>query len=354
MSGELSPYNSAAIAPADEQLSDAAKAFAVASMASNTKRAYRAQWKLWTAYATRVGCEQLPASPFHVANWLAERAKPNSDDGATLSTVRTAVAADRSAHQAAGLHFDTAHPSIKSVTAGIARKKARLVKQATPLRPNLIANVLETLTDEPVDLRDAALLALGYMFALRRSEAAGIDLGEQGDGDSVLYIEPDEIRLVEIRGKTLRPGEQRERVVPRHPNAPAVALVERWIAVAGIQPGQALLRSVAKGGKVGPRLSDQNIAWIIKRRLFVYYTRHMRMDEAAAEAAVKAYSGHSLRVGFAVAAADGAADIGAITRAGGWRGPAMPIRYTERAEQRRTSPHLKPGVGLSSYMRGSR
>ena len=51
------------------------------------------------------------------------------------------------------------------------------------------------------------------------------------------------------------------------------------------------------------------------------------------------YSGHSLRVGFAVTAAEGGADIRSIASVTRHRSLAMPARYAEKADQVRTSPH---------------
>lgn len=343
MSTKVALHNSTEIATTDEpRLSDDAKRFMLSSKAANTRRSYRTQWAAWEAYAVAQDIPPLPPHPVSVANWLASRAAA----GQTLSTLRTAVAAVRAAAEAAGETFDTRHPAIRQALAGIGRENAREIAQAKPLRPDLIRRVLDCLSDRPQDLRDGALLALGYVFGLRRSEVAGIDLDRLGDGDSVLRISVDELELTEVRGKTLRGGKQRTRYVPRSANAQAVALIERWLATAGIEAGQPVFRRVLKGGAIGGRLHADNVGKIIKARLTDYYMRAELMSPEAAAAAADEFSGHSLRVGFAVAAANAGADVGAIARAGGWLGPTMPERYTRQADGRKTSPHRLDGVGL--------
>ena len=56
-----------------------------------------------------------------------------------------------------------------------------------------------------------------------------------------------------------------------------------------------------------------------------------------ADAEAARYSGHSLRVGFAVAAAEAGADIRAIASVTRHRSLAMPARYAQKAEQIKTS-----------------
>ena len=60
------------------------------------------------------------------------------------------------------------------------------------------------------------------------------------------------------------------------------------------------------------------------------------------------YSGHSLRVGFAVSAAEAGVDLRSIATVTRHASMEMPRRYAERADQLRTSPYKVAGVGLSS------
>ena len=47
-----------------------------------------------------------------------------------------------------------------------------------------VLQMLSTCGASPIGRRDAALLAIGYIFALRRSELVALDLDRQGDGDA--------------------------------------------------------------------------------------------------------------------------------------------------------------------------
>ena len=141
-------------------------------------------------------------------------------------------------------------------------------------------------------------------------------------------------------------GEAQTVAVPRIENAEAVQAVETWIKLAGIKRAEPLLRHVRKGGKLGDRLHPQSVAKIIKARVGAHYEDlGASEDDAAIEAS--RYSGHSLRVGFCVSAAEAGADLRAMATVSRHKSLAMPMRYSQKAEQIRTSPHRLPGVGLN-------
>jgi integrase len=141
-------------------------------------------------------------------------------------------------------------------------------------------------------------------------------------------------------------GEPQVVAVPRAENAEAVRAVEAWIEMASIQPGEPILRRVTKGGEIGGRLHPQSVAKIIKARVGEHH-EWLGAPELKAQEEAARYSGHSLRVGFAVTAAEGGAGIRAIASVTRHRSLTMPARYAEKAEQIRTSPHRLPGVGLN-------
>src|SRR5262249_52691136 len=93
--------------------------------------------------------------------------------------------------------------------------------------------------------------------------------------------------------------------------AEAVKAIEAWIKLARIAPGDAVLRSVTKGGKIGDRLHAQSVAHIVKARIAEHY-RSLGVPVGKAEEEAGRFSGHSLQVGFAVSAAEAGADVRAI------------------------------------------
>ena len=292
------------------------------------------------AWCEQNGRPAFPADTNDVANYLAERGSV----GQSVSTLRTVVAAIKAGHDANGLPFDTKAPAITRTLRGLHNESPKLPRQAEPIRGETILELMAGTDTSPIGLRDAAMLALGYVFALRRSELVALDFETQGTGDGVLRIAAKTMEITFAMSKTAT-SEPQVVAVPRAENSEAVKAVEAWIEAASIQPGEPILRSVTKGGEIGGRLHPQSVAKIIKARIGEHHQLHgAPANKAAAEAA--RYSGHSLRVGFSVSAAEGGADIRAIASVTRHRSLTMPARYAQKAEQIRTSPHRLPGVGL--------
>lgn len=322
------------------ELTDLSRSYARASRADNTRRAYAAQMKLWSTHAAAHEVPAFPADPGAVANWLAARAAA----GQAYATLRTALAALRAGHVALGIAFDTRAPAIETVMRGIGRVHAREQRQVEPIRATDINEILAALGGDPRALRDGALLALGYMFGLRRSELVAIDLSDQGGGDGAVRIGAREVTLVLARSKTGVAGSVETVVIPRPPVATAVAAIERWVSSACIATGSPLLRRVDRSGRVLGRLHDQSVATIIKRRICEHLLRQ-GVDAAAAAAESARFAGHSLRVGFAVTAAEHGATADEIALVTRHRSLEMPRRYAAKADALRRSPYRRSGVG---------
>lgn len=308
------------------RLSDHAKRYARASVAPNTERAYKAQWKKWAAWCAEHDHDPFDGDIDNVVNWLASRAAA----GQSISTLKTAVAALKFGFGVKGLQFDAAAPKIKAVLSGISREEARAPKQAQAIRA---LDVIEGITVGPdaslIELRDAAVIALAYLFALRRSELVSLDFRKQGTGGGFVVIGTRSIDLTLVRSKTGN-GKPQTVSIPVSGNEDAILLIMRWIEEANIREGEPLIQRVRKGSRVGGRMSDQSVAAIVKRTFGA------------------SYSGHSLRVGFAVSAAEAGVDLRSIAAVTRHRSMEMPRRYAEQAAQLSTSPYNSPGVGLNA------
>lgn len=335
-------------------LSEDARGFARASLSESTRRNYAAQWRLWSAYTERDGLSAMPADPVAVANWVSHRVLHGTPHaarakggrtGQTLGTARAAIAAITTMHRLAGHEFDSGHKAIKAVLAGIRRERPEAQRQVKAMPGALVSAILAGMGDSVIELRDAALLAVGYAFARRRSELVGLDWHAHGVGDGWLGIDDTHITLTLLAHKT-QGAEPLVVVVPRATNPALTRALERWTASACIEPGRPLFQGVSKSGRLcGGRLHGQSVAGIIKRRvqrhLVAQGTPRQRAEELAA-----AYSGHSLRSGFCTTAAEAGADPLAIATVSGHRGLAMVQRYTAQADKQRRSPHNLAGVGL--------
>lgn len=215
----------------------------------NTRTAYTGAWRAFTTWCEEQGRIALPAEPATVAAWLATLA-----DGAggrrplSRSTINQYLAAVTLAHRLDGHGFDRGHPIIRETWAGISRSKARteVERQARPVLADDLRELLADLRPDhlPADARDAALLALGWAAALRRSELIGLDWQELGTGTGILRIDERGIEVTLARSK----GEQTAAVtvaVPRADMPAACAAVERWAASAALKSGEPVFRAIA-------------------------------------------------------------------------------------------------------------
>jgi integrase len=275
-----------------------------------------------------------------VAAYLAQRAQA----GAAVASIEVAVAAIAFAHRTEGYVLERAHPALSLVLDGIRREHARVQQQAQPLTAGLLGDVLAGSSIAPVERRDAALLALLYVFALRPSEVVGLDWGRHGSGRGWLSIDSDRAQMVLLGSKASTAPEVI--AIPSAAIPRALEAVRIWIELAGIAVGEPFLRPLTRAGGIrAERLHVGSVSGIVKRALLRHFLGiGMAIDAAYSEA--HRFSGHSGRVGFYVSATEAGVPpqhIAAVARHGSL---AMARRYARRAELIKCAPHLAPGVGV--------
>jgi site-specific recombinase XerD len=258
---------------------DRAADLAEGARAEATRRAYRSDWRHYENWCIAHGLVALPATPATVGVYLA--AHENDFAVATLTRRLSSIA---TAHRMAGHPMDTRHPAIRDVMRGLRRAKGRAQQHAEALTTPLLRRAVETCADRLIDLRDRALILIGFAGAFRRSELVALDL------DDVAVV-PEGLRVTIRRSKGDQEGEGQVIAIGRTGSAtcPVIAY-QTWVAAAGIIQGNAF-RSVDRHGRLGERLSTRAVAKIVQRRV----------DLAGLDARV--FSGHSLRAGFATSAA---------------------------------------------------
>lgn len=316
-----------ALAPELDRLRAAAEAHLQHSRAAATLRAYSSDVAGFELWCRRFRLGALPASPDTVALYLTACA----EQGAAISTLRRRVVAIAYAHRIAGLPSPTRHETVRHVLAGLARERGTRPRQVTPIRLAQLRAMLEaTPEDTLLDVRDRALLLLGFASGMRRSELVSLDVGD------VTFVDEGADVLLR-RSKTDPEGEGRVIGIPHgrvSETCPVVAL-RRWIGVAGLgaedplfprlmPTGRAARTPRVAIGRVGSgRLSPQGVARAVQR--------------AASRAGLdaRAVAGHSLRSGFATEAAAQGAPERAIMRQTGHRSLAMVRRYIREGDRYR-------------------
>lgn len=289
-------------------LAATAAAFAAASRAPATRRAYAADWRDFAAWCAGHGLTALPATPHTVALYLADRA-------ATLkpSTLGRRLAALAVTHRDAGRSLDLHDPLLRAVWRGIRRSRGTAPVAKAPLLPDALAGVLAALPRSLAGTRDRALLLLGFAAALRRSELVALAVGDLAHGAAGLTVT---VR----RGKSDPEGAGSRRAVPRSRDAALcpVRAVTDWILAAGLTTGP-LFRPIDRFDRVQPGgLAPRAVARIVKRAVAAA-ARAQGLPAALVAARTAEVAGHSLRAGLITAALAHGAEEAAVMRQSGHR-----------------------------------
>jgi len=189
----------------------------------------------------------------------------------------------------------TANARVVAVWEGVRRTHGAPPEQATPLMPPELFDVLAACPTtrtwktkgrpaEPdlAGARDKALLLVGFVAALRRSELAALHVDDVTDHTHGLVLSLP-------RSKTNQHGTRAElAVLPRggNPDRCPVTALHTWLNLAGITTGP-VFQGVTKANKpTGRALHPESINTLVQRAI------------ARAALNPEHYSAHSLRAGF--------------------------------------------------------
>lgn len=281
-----------------------ARAYATASHAKGTLKAYATDAREFAAWCEVQSLSALPAEPDTIAAFLADCA----DRGLKASTVSRKASAIRFAHRAKGYPSPTESAEVEVTLRGIRRHLGTAAKQKAPAIATNIAVMLSRAPNNAQGKRDHALIALGFAGAFRRSELVALDVAD-------LTFTDEGVDVMVRRSKTDQEGEGFVKSIPAGNAIKPVLLLREWIESAGIESGH-VFRCVRRGGAVGAEsLTPQSVALIVKR-----YAEVSGLDPAA-------FAGHSLRAGFVTSAAEAGADINRIMDQSGHRDPRTVQTY---------------------------
>ena len=224
--------------------------FITAATAPNTRRAYQSDLRHFIASGGRI-----PASCEQVARYLADHAASLS-----MATLARRLAGIRAAHVERGFPDPTKSELIRLTFRGIRRRYGRPQRRVAPLRIEHLSALASVLGPTTREIRDRALLLVGFAGAFRRSELCSIQRN---------WITRTEKGLLVTLRRTKTDQESRGRnvVIPRlGGHICPVSALEAWLEVSGITDG-ALFRRVGNSGKVFAHgLSANAVATIVKYR----------------------------------------------------------------------------------------
>jgi integrase len=284
--------------------SEAVRAYVEAGIAQATRRAYKLDLKHFRAWGG-----DIPTTDVELAAYLADHASTLKP-----ATLTRRLAAISVAHEAQRLLNPVSSPLVRATMRGIRREHGTAQRQATPLLRDDLFAVLAVTGDRIKDLRDRALLLLGFASALRRSELVALDRGdiERVRQGLVIHLR---------KSKTDQDGVGRKIGVPlgRSKWCPVLAF-ERWLEAAEIEDGPIFRRVDRHGNVSAERLSAEAVCIVVRERV----------DKAGYDP--EKFSGHSLRAGLATSAAQAGVSAWRIRQTTGHASDAMLARYVRDGE----------------------
>lgn len=228
----------------------------------NTLRSYRNAWMKYVHWCDERGANVLLTNyPFEVliGMFISDMAKNRKLKVASISAYLAGI---RHHYHEKGYMVDTGHKHIRDAMSGIRRELGKKQNQKLPLKTEMIKSIIESIDeDQPIGLRDSALILMGFSGAFRRSELVGIDIEH-------LIFDSHGLSVYLPRSKTDQDGEGRVVDIPFSTDVKfcPIRKLRRWISLANILEGPVFLQ-VHKGGNiVGKRICDHTVARILKKR----------------------------------------------------------------------------------------
>jgi integrase len=279
---------------------------------ANTLRAQRADGAIFQAFCEG-RCESfLPAEPATIRAFIEHMVQA----GKKPATVRRYIATIGGAHIGAGLLNPCTSEAVRLGMKKMGRDTSARQTQARALGWQEIKEFIRSAGRGLRADRERALLCVAYETLARRSELVALEIQD-------IEILPDGTgRALIRRGKTDAEGEGRVAYLSRE----TVKWLSIWLEHAKVREGAVFRRLVGRG-QIGGPLNPGSIAPIFKR-----VAQWIGMPARF----IAEISGHSTRVGAAQDLAALDIDLAAITQAGGWKSPRMPLQYAEKINAARS------------------
>jgi integrase len=289
------------------------QAMAEGAYSQNTLRAQKADGAIFQAFCEGRREAYLPADPKTIRAFIEDRVKA----GKKPATIKRYVATISRVHIAAGLLSPCSSEAVRLGLKKMGRETSARQDQAHPLGWKEIKEFIETAGEGLRADRERAMLCLAYETLARRGELVALEVKD-------LDFRPDGTgRALIRRGKTDSDGQGRLAYLSRE----TVRWVKIWLVHAKLGDG-AVFRRLVGQARIGGPLNPGSIAPIFKR---------VGQWIGIPQRFVDQVSGHSTRVGATQDLAALDIDLAAITQAGGWKSPRMPLKYAENINAARSA-----------------
>jgi integrase len=298
------------------------------SKAPNTRKAYASDMRSFSAWCAGRGAASLPAAPAAVVLYLRDLA----DRGRAPSTIKRHLSSISVAHQLAG-YVGAANPArnplVLTALDGLRNElRGHRPTQAAALRMDDLRAIIATIPDDIEGVRDKAIILIGFAGGFRRSEVSQLNREDIAvtTGGFTVYVP---------WSKTDQAGEGDTIGLPygSHLATCPVRAWQAWAALAdeaGMTAGPAF-RDTRWNRINTARLGDRSISTMLARR-------------AAAAGLDGAFSGHSMRAGFATEAFSNGVPEVTVMRHGRWKSSSVMRRYIRDGGMWQDNPAARLGL----------
>lgn len=274
----------------------------------NTRKAYQADIRHFIASGGL-----LPTSTEGLLRYLNQQA-----DKLNTRTLKRRLVAIKNWHTYQGFKDPTTHPIVKKTIRGIARTHGQPAEKAQILSVEQLTMLVTRLSASPslINIRDNALLQIGFFGAFRRSELVAITW------ENISFV-PEGIEILVPRSKTDAEATGETCAIPygKPPLCPITALMQ-WQEASGLTAGPVFRSIRYERCNTKRGMSSAIVSNILKRHAIKSQLPNANQ-----------YSGHSLRRGFATAASQRGASLGAIMRQGRWHHESTVYGYIEAGQR---------------------
>ena len=292
-------------------------------LSENTRIAYQKGWDRFVDYCVSQNISNpLSAAPDEVARFLVQLAthpSPQSGNVLSMGTVTLYKSAVNKKYMEAGKPSPTHHPMVRATLKGLARLKGSASRQVEALREYHIEAMIHACANTTIGKRDAAIIAVGFAGALRRSEICNLRV------EDAEFIDSDEgsferLFLTIRRSKTDQQGKGQKVAILDGRVIRPIHRLRTWLDISGITQGP-LFQTMKRGGYLrGKPMHHSDVPRIVK-----HYAATIGLDP-------KDIAGHSLRAGFVTSAAVHHARLDKIMAVTRHTNPATVMRYIRDAD----------------------
>ncbi len=298
------------------------------SLSENTRIAYNKGWRVFNNFCFSRNIEPLQASHDDLADFFiflssvprSSIATIKQGEPLSLGTLTIYKSAIASNFNKAGLVSPTNSPKVNAVLKCLARYRGEPPRRVKALRDHHIIQMLQHCEDTLIGKRDAAILAVGFAGALRRSEICNLKLEDIEVISPTCGLKTKKMFITIRKSKTDQFRKSFRIAVPDGKRIKPINKLQTWIADSGITHGH-LFQTMRRGGAIrGKQLHHSDIPRLVKK-----YAKAIGINPIEV-------SGHSLRAGFVTSAAVHNARLDKIMEITRHTNPSTVIKYIRDAD----------------------